>query len=68
MGAMFFGKSKFSSPWAETSTKGFFSVRMIEKIALQGRCCYQAKIKVSVVSTGKPSKHRKIKRRKIYSI
>ena len=34
---------------------------MIEKIVLEGRCCYQAKMKVSVFSTGKPSKHRENK-------
>ena len=48
----------------------FFRQDMVEKIALQGRCWYQAMIKVTVIFffKGNHQKHRKRQNREIYGI
>ena len=51
IGAMFFGYSNLLLVHLRLEhRRNVFSVRMVEPTALQGKCCYQAKIKESVFS------------------
>ena len=51
IGAMFFGYPNLLLVHLRLEhRRNVFSVRMVEPTALQGKCCYQAKIKESVFS------------------
>ena len=51
IGAMFFGYSNLLLVHLRLEhRRNVFFVRMVEPTALQGKCCYQAKIKESVFS------------------
>ena len=62
IGAMFFGYSNLLLVHLRLEhRRNVFFVRMVEPTALQGKCCYQAKIKESVFSRKLSKTQKKIK-------
>ena len=62
IGAMFFGYSNLLLVHLRLEhRRNVFKVRMVEPIALQGRCCYQVKIKGQCFQGNHQKQRKKIK-------